>query len=52
MGIIFDINRTAEEVYRATKEREQKEHRPIGDILHEELRKIKAIRDTDQSSPR
>lgn len=52
MGIIFDINRKVEEVYRVTKERERKEHRPFGDILHEELEKRKAIRDTDQSSPR
>lgn len=52
MGIISDINRIVEEVYRATKEREQKEHRPFGDILQEELKKRKAIQDTDQSNPR
>ncbi|WP_367715480.1 hypothetical protein [Clostridium butyricum] len=52
MGIIFDINRRVEEIYKATKDREQKEHRPFGDILQEELGKRKAIKNTDQSSSR
>lgn len=52
MGIIFDINRIVEEVYRITKEREQKEHRPFGDILQEELKKRKATKDVDQNNPR
>lgn len=52
MGIIFDINRIVEEICRATKEREEKEHRPFGDILQEELKKRKATKDTDQSNPR
>lgn len=46
MGIIFDINRKVEEIYRATKDREQKEYRRIGDILQEELKKRKATKDT------
>lgn len=50
--LIYEINRIVEEIYRATKEREQKEHRPFGDILQEELKKRKATKDTDQSSPR
>lgn len=50
MGIIFDINRKVEEIYKATKDREQKEHRPFGDILQEELKK--ATKNTDQSSSR
>lgn len=53
MGIMFDINRKVEEICKATKDREQKEHRPFGDILQEELKKIKkATKDTDQSNPR
>ena len=52
MGTIFAINRIVEEVYRTTKEREEKEHRPFGDILQEELKKIKATKDTSQSNPR
>lgn len=49
MGIIFDINRKVEEIYKTTKDREQKEHRPFGDILQEFK---KATKDTDQSNPR
>ena len=51
--LIYEINRKVEEVYRITKEREKKEHRPFGDILQEELKKMKkATKDTDQSNPR
>lgn len=46
MGIIFDVNRKVEEIYKATKDREQKERRPFGDILQEELKKRKATKDT------
>lgn len=55
MGIIADINRVVEKIYKFTINREQQEHRPFGDILKEEIDKLykeEATKDTDQSSPR
>ncbi|AQS10609.1 hypothetical protein CLOBY_27540 [Clostridium saccharobutylicum] len=51
MGIIADINRAVERIYKATINREKQEHRPFGDILKEEIDKLykeKAIQDDRQ----
>ena len=58
MGIIEKINRIADnrerakEITRKVIKRGNKEGRKFVDILQEEIDKIKATKDTDQSSPR
>ena len=58
MGIIEKINRIADNRERAKEitkkviKRANKEGRPFGEVLQEEIDKIKATKDTDQSSPR
>ncbi|WP_315080828.1 hypothetical protein [uncultured Clostridium sp.] len=48
MGVIFDVNRIVEEIYKSTTERERREHRPFGDILKEELDKINSNKEERQ----
>ena len=58
MGIIEKINRIADNRERAKEitkkviKRGDKDGRPFGEVLQEEIDKIKATKDTDQSSPR
>ena len=58
MGVIEKINRIADdrerakEIARKVIKRGNKEGRPFGEVLQEEIDKIKATKDTDQSSPR
>ena len=58
MGIIEKINRIADNRERAKEitkkviKRGDKEGRAFGEVLQEEIDKIKATKDTDQSSPR
>lgn len=58
MGVIEKINRIADDRERAKEiakkviKRGNKEGRKFGDVLQEEIDKIKATKDTDQSSPR
>ena len=49
---ITDNRELAKEIASRVLRKGDKEGRPFGDILQEEIEKEKATKDTDQSSPR